>query len=388
MIKRRKSKAARLREDAPPYHVNGNGHHQSLRFIDLFCGIGGFRFAMDAACKSRGIPNKCVFSSDIDPDAQTAYEANFGERPIGDITKVAAKDVPDHELLLGGFPCQAFSIIGDRKGFEDARGTLFFDIARILEAKRPAAFVLENVKQLTSHDNGRTLDRIMETLKNLKYHAQYKVLNALNFGIPQKRERVFIVGFKEPRAFRWPHGIVQMKPLSEILEKNVPEYYWASERIKRNRLEKRAAKRQFDEPTIWHENKGGNVSAYPFSCALRAGASYNYLLVNGERRLTEREMLRLQGFPDSFKIVCDYSATRKQAGNSVAVPCVTAVVGAALDALHSSPIPAPEKAVQPAFIFAENSRSKNHKQPITISYVHYSKPSKRTPRRDYQKSAS
>jgi hypothetical protein len=175
-----------LREEAPPYHGNGNGHHHKLKFIDLFCGIGGFRFAMNAACKSRGISSECVFSSDIDPDAQIAYEANFGERPTGDITKVPAKDVPDHDVLLGGFPCQAFSIIGDRKGFEDARGTLFFEIARILEAKQPAAFVLENVKQLTSHDNGRTLDRIMETLKNLKYHAQFKVLNALNFSVPQQ----------------------------------------------------------------------------------------------------------------------------------------------------------------------------------------------------------
>ena len=141
---------------------------------------------MNTASKARGILSECVFSSDIDPDAQTAYKGNFGERPTGDITKVAAKDVPDHEVLLGGFPCQAFSIIGDRKGFEDARGTLFFDIARILETKKPAAFVLENVKQLRSHDNGRTLDRIMETLKGLGYHAQYKVLNALNFGGPQK----------------------------------------------------------------------------------------------------------------------------------------------------------------------------------------------------------
>lgn len=383
-----KRSSVELREDSPAYRVNGNGKTHHLRFIDLFCGIGGFRIAMNTASKARGILSECVFSSDIDPDAQTAYAGNFGDRPTGDITKVAAKNVPDHEVLLGGFPCQAFSIIGDRKGFEDARGTLFFDIARILEAKKPAAFVLENVKQLRSHDNGRTLERIMETLKGLGYHAQYKVLNALNFGVPQKRERIFIVGFREPRAFRWPHGVVQMKPLSEILEKNVPEFYTASERIKRNRLEKRAAKRQFDEPTIWHENKGGNVSAYPFSCALRAGASYNYLLVNGERRLTEREMLRLQGFPESFKIVCDYSATRKQAGNSVAVPCVTAVIGAALDALHSPPIPAVEKAVQPAFVFAEDSRSKNHRQATTISYANYSKPSKRTPRLDYQKSAS
>lgn len=383
-----KRSSAELREEYSSYHTNGNSAVHKLRFIDLFCGIGGFRIAMNDASKSRGISSECVFSSDIDPDAQAAYEGNFGDRPTGDITKVAAIDVPDHDVLLGGFPCQAFSIIGDRKGFEDARGTLFFDIARILETKQPAAFVLENVKQLRSHDNGRTLDRIMETLKSLGYHAQYKVLNALNFGLPQKRERIFIVGFREARAFRWPTGVVKQKRLSEILEENVPEFYTASERIKRNRLEKRASKRQFDEPTIWHENKGGNVSAYPYSCALRAGASYNYLLVNGERRLTEREMLRLQGFPDSFKIVCGYSATRKQAGNSVAVPCVKAVVGAALDALRSPPIPTPEKAIQPAFVFAEDSRTNKLKQPTIVSYANYSKPSKRTPRRDHQKSAS
>lgn len=183
--KRRSGSLQTLHEDSPPYRVNGNGAPQKLRFIDLFCGIGGFHFAMKAACKERGLESECVFSSDIDEDAQTAYAANFGKRPTGDITKVLAQDVPDHELLLGGFPCQAFSIIGDRKGFEDARGTLFFDIARILEAKKPAAFVLENVKQLTTHDNGRTLGRIMETLEGLGYHAQFKVLNALNFGVPQ-----------------------------------------------------------------------------------------------------------------------------------------------------------------------------------------------------------
>ncbi len=339
-------------EGSAPYHANGSALPKKLKFIDLFCGIGGFRFAMNAACKVRGLEGQCVFSSDIDVDAQTAYEANFGERPTGDITKVLASAVPDHDLLLGGFPCQAFSIIGDRKGFEDARGTLFFDIARILQTKTPRAFVLENVKQLRSHNQGKTLERIMETLEGLGYHADYRVLNALNFGVPQKRERIFIVGFREPRAFSWPAGGIPMRPLSAILEKNVPDQYWASARIRQNRLIKRADKQQFREPTVWHENKGGNVSAYPYSCALRAGASYNYLLVNGERRMTEREMLRIQGFPDSFKIACDYSATRKQAGNSVAVPCVTAVVGAVLDALNKPAVPPSKKLVQVDFAFA------------------------------------
>jgi DNA (cytosine-5)-methyltransferase 1 len=309
-----------------------------LKFIDLFCGIGGFRIAAQAICEEHGLTPRCVFSSDIDPDAQTAYEANFGDRPHGDIKDIHERDIPDHDLLLGGFPCQAFSICGDQRGFEDTRGTLFFDIARILKEKRPRAFVLENVKQLRSHNEGRTLYRILETLRNIGYHADYRILNALDFGLPQKRERIFIVGFREPRQFIWPKGGVPMKPLSEVLEDSVPDFYYASEHIRRNRLTSIATKKRPDELTIWHENKGGNISPLPYSCALRAGASYNYLLVNGERRLTEREMLRLQGFPDTYKIECGYQATRKQAGNSVAIPCVAAIIRATIDALHHSPM--------------------------------------------------
>lgn len=306
---------------------------KNLRFIDLFCGIGGFRLAAETVASEQRMLPECVFSSDIDTDAQTAYEANFGERPTGDITQVVAEDVPDHDLLLGGFPCQAFSICGHGRGFEDTRGTLFFDVARILNTKKPAAFVLENVKRLRSHDEGRTLAKIMETLAELGYHAEWRVLNALDFGVPQRRERIFIVGFRKPLRMDWPTGGVLMKPLLEVLEDDVPPFYWASEKVRASRMERRLGKQQYDEPTIWHENKAGNISAYPYSCAMRAGASYNYLLVNGERRLTEREMLRLQGFPDSYKVACGYGATRKQAGNSVAVPCVTAVVRAALEAV-------------------------------------------------------
>jgi len=307
--------------------------HTTLRFIDLFCGIGGFRIAAQIACQEHGVDPRFVFASDIDTDAQKAYEVNFHEVPTGDITKVLSVDIPEHDILLGGFPCQPFSSCGDLNGFDDTRGTLFFDVARILEAKRPKAFVLENVKQLKGHNNGRTLRRIMETLRDLGYYADYKVLNALDFGVPQKRERIFIVGFEKPCSFIWPEGGIPMKPLSEILEENTADFYKASAKIQQNRLDKRVGKEQFIEPTIWHENKAGNISAYPYSCALRAGASYNYLLVNGERRLTEREMLRLQGFPDSYKISGNYQATRKQAGNSVAVPCVTAVISSVLDAL-------------------------------------------------------
>ena len=311
-----------------------------LRFVDLFCGIGGFHVAAQIVAAEHALKAECVFASDIDPDAQKAYHANFGQMPAGDITQVDAADVPEHDILFAGFPCQAFSICGDRKGFDDVRGTLFFDVARILEAKRPAAFVLENVKQLRGHDEGRTLARILETLQHLGYSVDWRILNALHFGLPQKRERIFLVGFREARPLRWPVGNVPMTPLSYILEENVPLFYHASDTIRANRLEKRTGKPTHNEPTIWHENKGGCISAYPYSCALRAGASYNYLLVNGERRLTEREMLRLQGFPDTYQIVCGYGATRKQAGNSVAVPCVAAVLRCVFDALDSPALPA------------------------------------------------
>lgn len=302
-----------------------------LRYIDLFCGIGGFRIAIQDLCNQRDLSAECVFSCDIDPDAQQTYQANFGDLPAGDITHIDATSIPDHDVLFAGFPCQPFSICGNQRGFDDARGTLFFDIARILEAKRPRLFVLENVKMLVGHNRGLTLQRMLQMLTDdLGYTVSYRVLNALDFGVPQKRERVFIVGFRDGGEMNWSFPRVPMQSLASILEQDTPSFYDASAQIKQNRKTLYTGKIH-NEPTIWHENKGGHISAYPFSCALRAGASYNYLLVNGERRLTEREMLRLQGFPDSYRIVCGYSAMRKLTGNSVAVPVVRAVLAAALD---------------------------------------------------------
>ncbi|MFN0107295.1 MAG: DNA cytosine methyltransferase [Blastocatellia bacterium] len=303
---------------------------KSIKFVDLFAGIGGFRFALQQVCKERNLEASCVLSSDIDEECQKSYFANFEEMPHGDITQIDESSVPKHDILLGGFPCQPFSICGDMMGFEDTRGTLFFHIARILKAKRPKAFLLENVKLLTSHDQGKTLQKILRTLRDLGYFVDYKVLNALHYGLPQKRERIFLVGFDKNYGFDWPIGNVPMTPLSSILEKDVPSQYYASAKIRESRLSRMSPTQ---EPTIWHENKAGHISAYPFSCALRAGASYNYLLVNGERRLTPREMLRLQGFPESFKIVSTYQQIRKQAGNSVAVPVVSAVLKKMLEAL-------------------------------------------------------
>lgn len=303
-----------------------------VRFIDLFCGVGGFRLGMEEACRARGdLAAECALSSDIDPHCQAMYEANFGHRPFGDISALSENDIPAHDLLLAGFPCQPFSIIGQMKGFQDTRGTLFFDIARILSAARPRAFVLENVKQLAGHDGGRTLATIQTTLEGLGYRVWRAVLNALDYGLPQKRERIFIVGSRVFDDFAFPPPRRPYKSLDEILEREVAAKYYASEHIRNRR---KAAHQSAHYPAVWHENKSGNISSYPYSCALRAGASYNYLLVNGERRLTPREMFRLQGFPDSYKIVVGDVHARKQAGNAVPVNLVAAVVGEALARLY------------------------------------------------------
>lgn len=297
-------------------------YRERLKFIDLFCGIGGFRVAFKEACEESEIQAECVFSSDIDKYAQESYEANFGEKPAGDITKIDEKDIPDHDILFAGFPCQPFSIIGQMKGLNDTRGTLFFDIARILKEKEPKAFILENVKQLVGHDKGKTLKVIVKSLQELGYHVQYSVLNALDFGLPQKRERVVIVGHKEPILFTFPSPEKPYKSLTEILENKVDEKYYATEYIRNKRKEKHTSSYY---PSIWHENKSGNICSYPYSCALRSGASHNYLLVNGERRLTPREMFRLQGFPDWYKIVVSDAQAKKQAGNAVPVNMIKAV---------------------------------------------------------------
>ena len=296
---------------------------EKLRFIDLFCGIGGFRIAFEEACQENEISSECVFSSDIDKFCQISYEANFEEKPFGDITQIDEKDIPDHDILFAGFPCQPFSIIGQMKGLNDTRGTLFFDIARIIKEKRPKAFILENVKQLVGHDKGNTLKVILKTLKDLDYNVQYSVLNALDYWLPQKRERIVIVGHRDPIMFTYPDPIRPFKPLSEILEAKLDKKHFASDYIQEKRKESHKSSYY---PSIWHENKSGNISSYPYSCALRAGASYNYLLVNGERRLTPREMFRLQGFPDWYKIVVSDGQARKQAGNAVPVNMIKAVV--------------------------------------------------------------
>lgn len=314
-------------------------NNKKLTFIDLFAGIGGIRIGFERA------GGQCVFTSEWDEAAQDTYEANFGERPYGDITKIDADEIPDHDILTGGFPCQAFSIIGHGKGFGDTRGTLFFDVERILKAKRPKAFLLENVKQLTTHDGGKTFKVIIESLKALGYFVHYKVLNGLDFGVPQKRERIVIVGFLENLPFEFPKGVIERKSLEDVLEPDdqIDSKHFLSDSFRKKlqaRL-KEQGKKPALRPSVWHENKGGNIGMHHFSCALRANGSYNYLTVNGERRLTPREMLRLQGFPDTFKIVVADTQVRKQAGNSVVVPKMEAVAHAVVQALKQRPVSKP-----------------------------------------------
>lgn len=269
-----------------------------------------------------------MFSSEWDKAACDTYAANFGERPAGDITKIPAEGIPSHDLLLAGFPCQAFSIMGKMQGFADTRGTMFFEIERILSYHKPPVILLENVKQLTTHDKGRTFKVILSRLAGLGYFVKWKVLNALDFGLPQKRERVIIVGFRnEQDFFDFSFDFsVRKYNLADILEKDneVDKSLFASEKIVQKRLEKTKGKEVF-YPSIWHENKSGNISVLDYACALRTGASYNYLLVNGYRRPSSRELLRLQGFPDSYKIVVSHQEIRRQTGNSVAVPMIRAI---------------------------------------------------------------
>ena len=303
----------------------------NFTFIDLFAGIGGIRLGFES------VGGKCVFSSEFDEDACKTYEANFGEHPAGDITKIDAKTIPNFDILLGGFPCQAFSIIGKKEGFaNETCGTLFFDIERILKEKMPKAFMLENVRNLTAHDSGQTFKIIITHLEALGYHVYSKILNALDYGVPQKRERIIIVGFLDDVCFEFPKPVPlsERKTLNDILETNVDRKYYVRDEIRISRLN-RIKDTNYPRPYISHENMAGSITPHSYSSALRAGASANYILINDERRPTERELLRLQGFPDSYKIVVPYGKIKKQTGNSVAVPMIKAVADKMIEALKT-----------------------------------------------------
>ena len=300
-------------------------------FIDLFAGIGGIRLGYQL------LGGKCVFSSEWDKAAAKTYYCNFGEQPFGDIRKIDPNDIPDFDILLAGFPCQPFSIIGDKEGFShETQGTLFFNIEKILLAKRPKAFMLENVRNLTAHDGGRTFKIILAHLMDAGYDVHYKVLNALDYGVPQKRERIIICGFQKPVDFEFPPPIPKEKraTVADIIDKAADNDPTLRVRpaIRESRLE-RLKDKSFPKPYISHENVAGSITPHTYSCALRAGASANYILINDERRPSPREMLRIQGFPDEFKVVVNYGQIKHQTGNSVAVPVIKAVAECVVEKL-------------------------------------------------------
>ena len=316
-------------EMAAPFAAPQKG---TFTFIDLFAGIGGIRLGYQAQ------GGKCVFSSEWDAAAARTYYANFGERPHGDIQKVDPKDIPDFDVLLAGFPCQPFSIIGDKEGFNhETQGTLFFNIENILRVKKPKAFMLENVRNLTAHDGGRTFKVILSHLKRAGYDVHYKVLNALDYGVPQKRERIIICGFRKKVEFEFPPPIPknERKTVADIIdaEAEKDKSLYVRSAIRESRL-MRLRDKNFPKPYISHENVAGSITPHTYSCALRAGASANYILINDERRPSAREMLRIQGFPDSFKVVVNYSQIKHQTGNSVAVPVIKAVAERVVEKLE------------------------------------------------------
>lgn len=303
----------------------------NFKYIDLFAGIGGIRRPYQK------LGGTCVFSSEIDKFAIQTYEANWGETPSGDITKIDEKDIPSFDILLAGFPCQAFSIAGKRKGFDDTRGTMFFEIERILEYHKPKCFMLENVKGLLSHDKGNTFRVMKDILENkLGYKIYYQVLNAKDFGVPQNRERIIIVGFKNHDIkFEFPKPTGIKTKLGDILEKDVPEKYTISDKIwasHQRRKEMHKAKGNGFGYSLFNEK-----SPYTSTISARYYKDGSEILVEQKgknpRKLTPREAARLQGFPDDFKLVVSDLQCYKQFGNSVPTKMIEAVANNVIKAL-------------------------------------------------------
>lgn len=328
-----------VREDAPLYEAKGSTKGTKLRFIDLFCGIGGFRFAFERAGA------ECVFSSDWDKYSQQTYEANFGERPHGDIHSIAVADIPKFDILCGGFPCQPFSLagvskknsLGRKHGFEDEKqGNLFFSIAEILNFHKPAAFVLENVKNLRSHDQGRTFQIIHDTLtKALGYHLQWRIIDARSV-VPQHRERIFLVGFKEKRAFEFPGFPAEGPKLETILDAKVDEKYTLSDHLWIY-LQNYARKHQEAGNGFGFGLFTGKDVARTLSARYHKDGS-EILISQGPkknpRRLTPRECAKLMGYPSDFKIPVSDTQAYRQFGNSVAVPVVERIAKSVVETLQ------------------------------------------------------
>ena len=300
-----------------------------LYFIDLFAGIGGFRIALES------VGAKCVFSSEIDKWASETYKRNFGEFPNGDITKINESEIPDHDILCAGFPCQSFSIAGYRKGFEDARGVMFFEVARILKEKKPSAFILENVRGILNHDHGKTLETIHTTIDSIGYDFFECLMNTKHYGLPQNRERWFCVGFKKNLKitnFEFPAKIPLEKTLFDFIEENVQGHEIT-----------KIAKKHVRSHYARFSNKNDNFMTIaseirPSRCIMKSdgispcltakmgtGGNNVPVIVELERKFTVRECLRLMGFPEKYKIKDQSLQSYKQIGNSVVVPIVSSI---------------------------------------------------------------
>lgn len=313
------------------------------RMIDLFSGIGGIRIAFE----ENGA--ECVCSSEIDKYACKTYYENFHDMPLGDVSKIGRKDLPEYDILAGGFPCQPFSLGGLRKGFEDARGTLFFEVARLLDECKPKAFLLENVQGLVNHDKGKTLQTIENILTNLNYNFRWKIMNAKDYGIPQNRSRWYCIGFrkdlqvqfcddkkpsdsKDDNTFYFPQKEDLKVTMVDIIETKTDDCYSVSD-IAKNNIAKYQPLYQdshiSEYPLIAYEVRASRCSfrndgiSPCLTAKMGTGGNNVPIVVSQGRKLTERECLRIMGFPEWYKIAKNSSHSYKQLGNSVVVPVVS-----------------------------------------------------------------
>lgn len=296
-------------------------------FIDLFAGIGGFRLALES------LGAQCLYSNEWDPNAQEVYTKNFHDTPEGDITKVNEDTIPAHDILCAGFPCQAFSISGNQQGFNDSRGTLFFDVARIVNRKQPKIVLMENVKNFATHDHGNTLNVVKSTMEELGYTFTYRILNAADYGVPQKRERIYMVCFRNDlklNGFQYPEPIPLTHHVEDLLiqdEEEISNLYVHRQDIQyNNTIDDTYSDKPIRLGIVGKGRQGERIystkgiaitlSAYGGGAFAKTGG----YLVNGEpRRLHPRECARLMGYPDSYKISTSNTQAYKQFGNSVVV---------------------------------------------------------------------
>lgn len=312
--------------------------HQ-FTFIDLFAGIGGFRLALER----RG--GRCVFSSEFEPNARYTYFNHFGEYPFGDILQYGVQDdgstlVPSHDILTAGFPCQPFSVAGKRQGFNDARGTLFFEILKIVNKLKPKAIILENVSNLRNHDDGRTFNVIYDSLTGEGYKVYDAILNAKDFGVPQRRKRIFIVAFRDECKFNYPTPVVTHTQVGHILEKNVDAGFTLSDKLwhghQNRKVLHKASGKGFTYTLV------NDKSIQTNTLTARYGKDGKEILVaqhgKNPRMLTPRECARLQGYPDSYELPLAKSVNYKLLGNSVAIPVVESIVAQVLLALSNTQV--------------------------------------------------